>query len=69
MGAFRRFAKEVHVVARILRPSRLFFLSLELHYALLAVAAFVDGLVRGVHDRVARAVAAVVVDDAAGLEV
>ena len=41
----------------------------KIHYALLAVAAFVDGLVRGVHDRVARAITAVVVDDAAGLEV
>ena len=41
----------------------------EIHHALLAVVAFADGLGRGVHDCVARAVAAVVVDDAAGLEV
>ena len=51
-------------------PIILVFLSFhEIHYALLAVAAFADGLGRGVHDCVARTVATMVVDYAAGLEV
>ena len=53
------------VIKRILSPFDL----LVIPDVLLEVAALLDCRAQGVHHRVARAVACVVVDDAAGLEV